>query len=848
MSPAGDMYPRAPATYTHHSAAPSSDRHYVLTSSISSTSITQHRLAMSQQHQRQQSPVNRSESSSHLDSASRTSLASSPSAGHSTATSSHANSADVSPATTTSSSSRTAVGGGGGGVGGDQFKLDVMPKEKTPRTPQRIPPPILTQWKSDDATRDCPPLSFQSNSSQSVSTASAGSKMSPSTPRSTLIHSLIGRPILDPSHPMHAFDKPYLPAHTAQTPLFLTESPVGYNETSHSYREDHDMEHCSEQDDVRAREHGEDYDDDDDDEEDEDENQRVTKRAHLDSSVRRVEGDDGEDGEEDVRPLTTSSPKTSVANSPQRDLLKPVKKATRKAPSPRRAIRPSSAQATTTDDSSEHMEDGGNGPEGSGTHSLHGKGLGFYAPLLCERVQAKGTTTLNELIHELAGGQPGDTAEMSTQDQSGQGNIRRRVYDALNILVSLGIISMDKRAIRWIGIQNSYIIREATKRVGLQELLPTDSAEGDRADESEEPEDDDMDIEQLQKEVDALRLQNQMEKAKIEDQIARHVQVNNLIRRNKLTEEKETERLERRRVRKLEKKAERRAQETKEGSQIPGDSQIRSLEDEAGRIRSDKKSHRHHRHRSPRAQSQLEEENDDSDVADMPRETRRTLDDGTSMEVDSSDHPQPSEDEARRLRKAQRQERRERRERKEKRAQRRQERESAARIEHDRIGLPCIVIRMPGYGAQSSDSEGCISVVRRVREEPRPRKSSHGSKSKHLGGEAEEEIDMMTTVEVKVSQQEELSVISDTEILSELRLHDLQQQQQQQQQQGMLPPSNHTKSVARHATATIEELEKAAAAAMLGTSEALAATASDVSQVQIPSVPGFERQMLQDHI
>jgi len=55
---------------------------------------------------------------------------------------------------------------------------------------------------------------------------------------------------------------------------------------------------------------------------------------------------------------------------------------------------------------------------------------------------------------------------------------------------------MDKKAIRWIGIQDSCIIRDATKRVGLQELLPM--TEGDRADESEEPEDDDMDIEQLQ--------------------------------------------------------------------------------------------------------------------------------------------------------------------------------------------------------------------------------------------------------------------------------------------------------------------------------------------------------------
>lgn len=184
--------------------------------------------------------------------------------------------------------------------------------------------------------------------------------------------------------------------------------------------------------------------------------------------------------------------------------------------------------------------------------------------------------------------------------------------------------------------------------------------------------------------------------------------MNNLIRRNKLTEEKEAERLERRRLRKLEKKTERRAQEGREGSHLP--------EDEHS-VRSEKKSLRHTRHRSPRLQSHVDEEEDSG--ADEPV---RPIEDEASMEVESGGDAFMDEEEARRLRKAQRQERRERKERKDKRAQRRQEREAAARIEQERIGLPCIMIRMPGYGAQSSDSEGSIHVVRRVREEPRPRK------------------------------------------------------------------------------------------------------------------------------
>ncbi|KAI8597567.1 hypothetical protein EDD21DRAFT_385138, partial [Dissophora ornata] len=81
----------------------------------------------------------------------------------------------------------------------------------------------------------------------------------------------------------------------------------------------------------------------------------------------------------------------------------------------------------------------GQGHDGLGAQSLHGKGLGHYAPLVCDRVEARLVTTYND-------------------------NIRRRVYDVLNILEALGIISMDKKEIRWIGIQNDKPIREVSRR------------------------------------------------------------------------------------------------------------------------------------------------------------------------------------------------------------------------------------------------------------------------------------------------------------------------------------------------------------------------------------------------
>lgn len=74
------------------------------------------------------------------------------------------------------------------------------------------------------------------------------------------------------------------------------------------------------------------------------------------------------------------------------------------------------------------------------------------------------------------------------------------MYDALNILQALDIISMDKKEICWIGLQDARVIREASRRVSGANLpgRALTQQERDGADESEEPEDDDMEIEQLQ--------------------------------------------------------------------------------------------------------------------------------------------------------------------------------------------------------------------------------------------------------------------------------------------------------------------------------------------------------------
>ena len=81
---------------------------------------------------------------------------------------------------------------------------------------------------------------------------------------------------------------------------------------------------------------------------------------------------------------------------------------------------------------------------------------------MCEKVKLKGTTTYNEVADELVAEFSADPIASRAAFQGGflpadaepfdQKNIRRRVYDALNVLMAMNIISKEKKEIRWIGL------------------------------------------------------------------------------------------------------------------------------------------------------------------------------------------------------------------------------------------------------------------------------------------------------------------------------------------------------------------------------------------------------------
>jgi len=86
------------------------------------------------------------------------------------------------------------------------------------------------------------------------------------------------------------------------------------------------------------------------------------------------------------------------------------------------------------------------------------KGLRHFSMKVCDKVKAKKTTTYNEVADELV-------KELTQSSELSGGrvdskNIRRRVYDALNVLMAMNIIEKEKKEIRWRGLPTTDVKRE----------------------------------------------------------------------------------------------------------------------------------------------------------------------------------------------------------------------------------------------------------------------------------------------------------------------------------------------------------------------------------------------------
>ena len=79
---------------------------------------------------------------------------------------------------------------------------------------------------------------------------------------------------------------------------------------------------------------------------------------------------------------------------------------------------------------------------------------------VCQKVKEKGVTSYSEVADELVAEYREDPscgpAGRGGEPQSDK-NIRRRVYDALNVLMAMDIIQKQKKEIRWRGLPTNHV-------------------------------------------------------------------------------------------------------------------------------------------------------------------------------------------------------------------------------------------------------------------------------------------------------------------------------------------------------------------------------------------------------
>jgi hypothetical protein len=94
----------------------------------------------------------------------------------------------------------------------------------------------------------------------------------------------------------------------------------------------------------------------------------------------------------------------------------------------------------------------GASPSSSAAGEKSSRGLRHFSMMVCKKVEEKGTTTYNEVADELVRQVVADRQREDPAGKFDEKNIRRRVYDALNVLMAMDIIYKEKKDISWRGL------------------------------------------------------------------------------------------------------------------------------------------------------------------------------------------------------------------------------------------------------------------------------------------------------------------------------------------------------------------------------------------------------------
>lgn len=83
------------------------------------------------------------------------------------------------------------------------------------------------------------------------------------------------------------------------------------------------------------------------------------------------------------------------------------------------------------------------------------KGLRHFSMMVCKKVEEKGETTYNEVADELVKQVMEVRRKEEPNGKFDEKNIRRRVYDSINVLLAMDIIAKEKKQITWKGLPST---------------------------------------------------------------------------------------------------------------------------------------------------------------------------------------------------------------------------------------------------------------------------------------------------------------------------------------------------------------------------------------------------------
>ncbi|XP_057470572.1 transcription factor-like protein DPA [Actinidia eriantha] len=98
----------------------------------------------------------------------------------------------------------------------------------------------------------------------------------------------------------------------------------------------------------------------------------------------------------------------------------------------------------------------GNAAKNKRVPRIIGGGLRQFSIIVCKKVESKGRTTYSEVADEIiAEFTEAHNNTAVSLDKFAEKNIRRRVYDAINVLMALDIVIKEKKEIRWNGLPSA---------------------------------------------------------------------------------------------------------------------------------------------------------------------------------------------------------------------------------------------------------------------------------------------------------------------------------------------------------------------------------------------------------